>query len=429
MKHKYTIFTKIIITFLFIFLLCSLFSTRKVCAESTPVRGIWISFGDFEAAGLYDQDKEDFCINADKMFSKLAKYGFNTVYFHTRPNDDSIYPDSNFDWCEAISPEPLDYDAFDILIEKSHKYNISFHAWINPYRIDTTHIYNPASDSTTKHIVEGVKEIIKKYPVDGIHFDDYFYPAKHKGNKFYSVSIKDRKENVNKMVKAVYSTIKEYNPAIQFGISPAGNTSYAESIGCDIDTWTTDEGYVDYILPQLYWSDNYVLNGKKTKLYTDTLDEWTDYGTGEVPVYIGLALYKAGQATSYDRGWRKYKNIANQVALSEDYGCSGWVLFSYKFLFTSEGKKEMASYITKISKFRLTTTSRTLKVGKRYNISNKISIKPGFKFKYKYMSINKRIASVSTNGIIKAKRHGTTYIYVTGLSGCKARCKIKVRGN
>lgn len=337
-KLKKLIFSTMVI----LICICSFLSISNK-SKAADLRGIWISYGDFEDAGLYDKTEKDFVKNADVMFKKLSKLGFNNVYFHVRANDDSIYPNSIFEWCKALSPEPLDYDALSILIDSSHKYNIKFHAWINPYRIDNTHIYNPAKSSTTKHIIAGINEIIKSYDVDGIHFDDYFYPAKHKGNKYYSVSIKKRKKYVNKMIRAVYSAIKSYNSAIQFGVSPAGNTSYAESIGCDINTWTSKKGYTDYIIPQIYWSDNYRSNGKKVTLFTNTLDEWTDFGTGDIPVFAGLALYKAGAATSWDPGWKKFNNISKQVTLSKDYGCEGYVLFSYRYLFTKAGKKEMAS--------------------------------------------------------------------------------------
>ena len=310
-------------------------------ADNMEVKGVWISYGDFEYAGLYNQSENNFRINSEKMFSKLDKRGFNTVYFHVRPFDDAIYPNSSFDWCTYISKKPLKYDALSILIETAHKHNIKFHAWINPYRITMDKIYNPAKKSTTKHIVKGVKEIIERYDVDGIHFDDYFYPSKSKGNKYYKVSKKKRMKNVNNMVKTVYSEIKSYNPDIQFGISPAGNVKYAKSIGCDVDTWLTCDGYVDYIIPQIYWSDNYILNGRKKAMYSDTLDEWAGIGLGNVPVYTGLALYKAGTKSSIDRGWRRSDNIKKQIKLADIYGCQGYVMFSYKSIFTSAGKKEL----------------------------------------------------------------------------------------
>lgn len=311
-------------------------------ADNMEVRGIWISYVDFEDAGLYNKSEADFKANTQKMFNNISRRGFNTVYFHVRPFDDAIYPNSSFNWCKYISKKPLNYDALSILIDTAHQYNIQFHAWINPYRITLNKIYNPAKKSTTRRITAGVREIIENYDVDGIHFDDYFYPSKSKGNKYYKVSVKKRMKNVNRMITTVYSAIKEYDKNIQFGISPAGNVEYAKSIGCDLDTWLTYDGYVDYIIPQIYWSDNYILNGRKKTMYSDTLDEWADIGLGNVPVYTGLALYKAGTKSSVDRGWRRsFNNLKKQIKLADIYGYQGYVMFSYKYLFTRAGKKEI----------------------------------------------------------------------------------------
>ncbi len=311
-------------------------------ADNMKVRGIWVSYVDFDDAGLYNKSESVFRTNTEKMFKKIKKRGLNTVFFHVRPFDDAIYPVSTFDWCTYISKKPLSYDALSILTDTAHRYDIEFHAWINPYRITLDKIYNPAKKSTTKRIVNGVLEIIENYDVDGIHFDDYFYPSKTKGNKYYKVSIKKRMKNVNRMVSAVYSAIKEYDEDIQFGISPAGNIKYAKSIGCDLDTWLTYDGYVDYIIPQIYWSDNYIVNGRKKEMFSDTLYEWSDIGLGNVPVYTGLALYKAGTKSSTDRGWmRSRNNLKKQVRISDKFACQGYVMFSYKYLFTPAGKKEM----------------------------------------------------------------------------------------
>ena len=143
------------------------------------------------------------------------------------------------------------------------------------------------------------------------------------------------------MIKKVYRTIKDYDSSIEFGISPAGNREYAESIGCDIKTWVNNTGYVDYLIPQVYWSDNYHRNGKKITLFTDTLDDWTSINQGNVPLYTGLALYKSGLKDAADRDWKKYSNnIAKHIEISENYSMDGFVMFSYASLLTKEGKKE-----------------------------------------------------------------------------------------
>lgn len=402
------------------------FSCRA--ASAAELRGIWISYIDYEDAGLYDQSEASFKANSDAMFKKLKLYGFNTVYFQVRPYDDAVYPSDIFKWCTYLAPSEPSYDPLEILVEKAHKYGLSFHAWINPYRITQEKILNPAKNSSTKRIVDGVKEIIENYDVDGIHFDDYFYPSKHKGMQYYSVPVSERKENVNDMIRTVYSTIKKHNPDLTFGISPAGNTEYAESIGCDLETWVNGDGYVDYIIPQLYWSDNYMTSEGKTNFYSDTLEEWTTLICGEKPTYIGLALYKSGMNSSVDRGWKKSNsNITNQIKLERDYGCDGYVMFSYRSIFTKEGKKEFANYVKSLSGLKLTKTSLTLKKGKTYNIKSKVKVKSKFKTAFRYKSEISRIASVSQSGKIKAKKRGTTKIHIKGIAGSTVTCKVKVR--
>ncbi|MCI8308250.1 MAG: family 10 glycosylhydrolase [Lachnospiraceae bacterium] len=397
-------------------------------ASAAEHRGIWISYIDYEDAGLYDQSESSFKANSDAMFKKLKSYGFNTVYFQVRPYDDAVYPSDIFKWCTYLAPSEPSYDPLEILVEKAHKYGLSFHAWVNPYRITQENIHNPAKNASTERIVDGVKEIIENYDVDGIHFDDYFYPSRHKGMQYYSVPIAERKENVNNMIRTVYAAIKQQNPDITFGISPAGNTEYAESIGCDLETWVNEDGYVDYIIPQLYWSDNYKTSDGNTKFYTDTLEEWTSIISGSKPTYIGLALYKAGLKSSVDKGWRKSKsNIINQIKLERDYGCDGYVMFSYRSLFTQDGKKEFANYIKSISGLKLTKSGITLKKGKSYNIKNKVKVKSKYKTTFKYKSEKPRIASVSPNGKIKAKKRGTARIHIKGLAGSRVTCKVRVR--
>ena len=332
-------------SFIFCIMLLIMSHTTASASGETSAdthRGIWFSYTDFEEAGLYNKTETQFRKKANKIFKKIKKYNFNAIYFHVRPFDDAVYPNSEFKWCTYMSDKPLSYDPLAIMIEYANAYDIDFHAWINPYRITHTKIYNPAKQKVTDRIVRGVMEIIQNYDVDGIHFDDYFYPSKKKGNQFFKVKKRERKNNINKMVSSVYQAIKAYNPEIAFGISPAGTVAYAESLGCDLETWLGEEGYVDYIVPQIYWSNNYISEGKKVKLFNDRLNEWMSIGTGNTPVYTGLALYKAGYQSSIDRGWKKSRtNIEKQINRSFKKGAQGYVMFTYKSLYLPDAKNEM----------------------------------------------------------------------------------------
>ena len=306
------------------------------------MRGVWISFCDYKVMGLYNKSEEEFRANVDTMFKKLKKDKINTVFFHVVPCNDAVYPSSTLKWTKYMFEKAPDYDPLEILVETSHKYDIAFHAWLNPYRKKMGVSFNPGKVKSTNRIVKIVNEIIDNYNVDGIHFDDYFYPD---NRQFRKVSVSKRKKNVNKMVAAVYKTVKEHDEKLFFGISPAGNVSYAESIGCDLEKWMSEDGYIDYIVPQIYWSDRYKLNGKKTKLYTNRLAQWVELNDGNKPMFIGLALYRAGKRDRYDKNWKKKSNnIVTQIKKQEAAGCQGFVLFSAEYMYGRAARKEMKNY-------------------------------------------------------------------------------------
>lgn len=320
-------------------------TTSATGSALSGVRGVWISFGDYKNAGLYNKSRNQFVTNADKYFKKLKADGINTVYFHVVPCNDAIYPSKYLDWSSYMYEHAPDYDALKILVSTAHKYQMSFHAWINPYRKKMGVIYNPGKASSTNRILRIVKEIIRNYDVDGIHFDDYFYPSRARGAQFYKVSISKRKKIINRMVKKVYKTVKKMDKKLLFGISPAGNIEYAESLGCDLKSWLNQKGYIDYIVPQIYWSDQYMVNGKNVNMYTDRLNDWLDINKKNTPMFIGLALYRAGSHSSPDMGWsRKNNNIVTQIRQLKRKGCQGYVLFSSAYLYNSTTRKEVKNY-------------------------------------------------------------------------------------
>ena len=209
------------------------------------LRGVWISYGEMGNAF-----KGNFYKNIDTMMDNIKNFGFNTAYIHMRAFCDSFYPSELFPWSSYITGEQgvsPGFDPLEYIIESGKKKNIEIHAWINPYRVsystedpyslsekspvrkymaenpnstfaigcDGGLYLNPANYDANKLIIDGVKEIINKYDVDGIHFDDYFYPttdesfdmADYLGYKVKNkspLSLADwRRENVNQMLKTV----------------------------------------------------------------------------------------------------------------------------------------------------------------------------------------------------------------------------------
>ena len=400
--------------------------TEKVQAGTFATRGVWVSCFEVEQFGLKDKPESVFRANADRIFANIKASGCNTVYFHVRSYDDAIYPSSVVGWSKYISGSgsALSYNPLSILVSLAHKHGLKFHAWMNPYRVTAKKVLDPGLSSTTERIVRQVKEIVEHYPVDGIHFDDYFYPTNEK--KYKKVNKATRMKNVSIMVQKVYRTVKAKNSKLLFGISPAGDISYCEKIGADVRTWLSQSGYVDYIVPQIYWSDNYIMAGKRTKLFTTRLAAWRAINRVDIPMYVGLALYKTGYSLKEDPGWQKSsKNIASQLKLIRAGNTEGYVLFSYTDLYRSSAAKEMKHYLETIGKIKLSKKKKTLKVGKKYRLRVKAS-PSRIVGNVKWYSSNKKIATVNKSGLVKAKRKGKVRVYAS-YGTLKKYCTISVK--
>ncbi len=398
-------------------------------AHARETRAVWVSFFEYEGAGLKDQPESTFRINADKMFRNIRDNGCNTVFFHVRAFDDAIWPSDNFDFSSYMGDEEPDYDPLAILVETAHKYNLSFHAWMNPYRITKKKVYDPAEQSTNSRILLAVREVIDRYPVDGIHFDDYFYPSKgHKEySKYSSVSQKKKMEYTNAMVKSVYQTVKQKSPSLQFGISPAGNVEYCESIGADVKTWMSTQGYIDYIVPQIYWSNSYLMGGRLTKLFDQRLSQWKSLNTAGITMYIGLGLYRGGMNDRLDTGWKKSsKVVASEISKTRRSSkVSGYALFSYESLYKTSCQKEVRNLLKRISKVKISGNKKTLKRGSRMSL--KASVWPlRLGQSVVWRSSNKKIATVSGSGVVRAKKKGV--VRIRAIKGSR-KVSVKIRIN
>lgn len=324
-------------------------------------KACWISLFDIENL-LKDKNEHDFRNAVSAIYDRVVSYGINTVIVHVRPMGDALYPSQYFPWSAYISTHRSapSYDPLKIMVELAHAKKLKFEAWLNPYRLSfdnkttasfkaTAH-YNaflpytieykgsngqtalaldPARQEARNLIAGGVREIVSGYAVDGIHFDDYFYVA----GMADGLDVVSRKANVNALVAQVYQTVKSVNPKCTFGISPAGNPDAARTQGADIDTWLSTAGYVDYIMPQVYWSDIYVTGGGVQRMFTDRSSAWISLNKLDLPLYIGLGLYRAGEVSKSDLGWStSNSNLAYQYAAALQLGYDGYSLFRYQWL-------------------------------------------------------------------------------------------------
>ena len=147
------------------------------------------------------------------------------------------------------------------------------------------------------------------------------------------LDITSKKANVNALILQVYQTIKSAKPACTFGISPAGNPDNARGQGADIDTWLSAPGYIDYIMPQIYWTDIYMTGSGVKQMFTDRCSAWIKINKSGVPIYVGLALYRVGTNSKTDLGWSASDtNLAYQYVTAKQLGYNGYALFRYQWL-------------------------------------------------------------------------------------------------
>lgn len=349
--------------------------------DEEEMRGMWVSYISLDMNGT-DYSEKSFREKFGKIITTANEYDCNSLFVHVRAFCDAFYesqifPSSHVLWGnQGTTPE---YDALEIMCEMCKENNLEIHAWINPYRVmagtsefklsdnnpyvrDNTLgieyegvIYlNPAKRDARKLITDGVREIIENYPVDGIHFDDYFYPTsdesfdKAEYNQYLKAFasqrdamplVKWRQNNVNMLIAEVYQTIKSFDKNIEFGISPQGNIDNDLEMGADVKSWCECIGYVDYICPQLYYSlENPALGFKAG------LDRWLEFDLHEnLKVYAGLAVYKAG--TDADEGtWSDGDILKKELEIIRDKNLDGFVLYDYEAVISDNTKDEMNAF-------------------------------------------------------------------------------------
>ena len=365
--------------------LAGLFFCHSACAQST----IAASPGfEFRAAWVASVDNIDWPskkgLPADSQraeFVRLADMhkanGMNALIVQIRPATDAFYPSPYEPWSEWLSgtqgrpPLPY-YDPLQFMITETHKRGMEFHAWCNPYRaeftigkssISATHItkihpewfldyggkryFDPGKKDVQKFVNNVIRDIVTRYDVDAIHFDDYFYPYRIPGKEFpdsetfvkYGKSInKDdwRRSNVDSIILMLSNSIHEIKPKCKFGISPfgvwrnidkdpegsnttAGQTNY-DDLYADILLWLKN-GWIDYVAPQLYWEF-----GHRAAPYEVLLDWWSKHTYGR-HCYIGLGIYKAGT----NQFWKDATLIPRQIeALRNTPNIQGAIYFSSK---------------------------------------------------------------------------------------------------
>ncbi len=363
-KHSFLV---IVVLLCVCFIVYFLFHRPTCSLSSLDKRAVWFSYSDL--AKFSYESRDAFIEDFSEALRVVDNYKNNTIIVQVRPFADALYQSKIYPISKVICHRSsLSFDPLEEMIKLAHKKGISIEAWINPYRIslnkntyqnfmelsskkswleDTKqsigyatykYIFNPESQDVRDYIVAGVKEIVENYEVDGIHFDDYFYIEGTHGETTQG----QRMDNVNMLIQDVYQSIKSINSNIVFGISPQGNYENCVNEGADVDTWLKEDGYVDYIMPQVYWSDQYGPDGK-TRMFTDRIELYAGLKRQKtVMLYAGLALYQSGEELDLDKGWTlSSSNISEQVQILSNNGYKGYSLFNYSSLLKEDGEKEM----------------------------------------------------------------------------------------
>lgn len=305
-----------------------------------------------------EQQKQE----AITLLDMLKKNNFNAVIFQVRPSADALYKSNYEPWSYFLTgsigkaPSPY-YDPLEFWVEEAHKRGLELHVWLNPYRAHHSnggqvtsesmvnkasdyvvrlrngmYWFDPANQKTQDHASNVVMDIVKRYDIDGVHFDDYFYPyASYNGGGDFpddatwsayrrsggNLTRSDwRRDNVNKFIKRIYTQIKAEKPAVKFGLSPFGiwkpgypagvtGSSQYDELYADAKLWL-NEGWIDYFTPQLYWPIN-----PPKQSFTALLKWWESENTHKRHLWPGLNTVAVSTSN-------RVQEIKNQIEVTRE---------------------------------------------------------------------------------------------------------------
>lgn len=361
---------------------CNVISAADPPPLSREFRGVWVA----TVANIDWPSKPGLPAEQQKaelldILDKAVELKLNAVVFQVRPMADALYESKLEPWSEYVSGtigQSPGYDPLSFVVKQAHARGLELHAWFNPYRARHpsaksiapedhitkrrpdlakpygTHFWmNPTHAEVQNHSLAVILDVVKRYDIDGIHIDDYFYPYKEKGPDGQIISFPDddtwanyqksggrlsrddwRRDAVNSFVRRMYEQTKAVKPWVKVGISPfgiwrpghpegiAGLDQYAE-LYADAKLWL-NQGWVDYFTPQLYWPI-----AREKQSFPKLLSWWAGENTKHRHLWPGLYTSKASDAKN---GWSA-KEIADQIAVTrKQKGTDGVIHFSMKAL-------------------------------------------------------------------------------------------------
>ncbi|HXI12488.1 MAG TPA: family 10 glycosylhydrolase [Thermoanaerobaculia bacterium] len=351
-------------------------------------RGVWVAaVNNIDWPSRRDLSSEEQQRELVAILDRAAALNFNAVILQIRPAADALYASDLEPWSEYLTgemgkpPEPF-YDPLSFAVTEAHARGLELHAWLNPYRahhptgtspIAETHLsrtrpelvrqygkylwFDPGAEEVRRHAVSVVTDVVRRYDIDGVHLDDYFYPYPEQGADGVEIEFPDepswssyrsgggaldrsawRRENVNSLVRELYEAIKLEKRWVKFGVSPFGiwRPGYPEQIrGLDaFDNLYADsrlwlqKGWVDYLAPQLYWPI-----AQKAQSYPVLLRWWLEQNSSGRHVWAGIIPSRiAGRGGSSTKKSVSANEIIDQIRMTRELEGGGVIHFSMKSL-------------------------------------------------------------------------------------------------
>lgn len=338
---------------------------------------MWVSYLEWQQVDF--STPETFSGDIAVILDNIRNLGATVVLAQVRPFGDALYPSSYYPFshlCTGQQGRDPGYDPLALLVQAAHDRGLALEAWVNPYRIqagltpalcgtspaklhpdwvkytDTGAYLDPANTAVRQYIADAVGELCANYDVDGIHFDDYFYPTTDPAFDAadYAASgtalTRDdwRRENVNALVELCHATARRYG--VRFGVAPVGDPeqNYALQYS-DAARWLR-QGTVDYLMPQLYWGQEYVKDGDTSHSLARLAGAWAALPRAAgVRLYAGLGAYRIGAGDGSDAGseWVSGRALADQLNLLDRLGVQGAGLYRYASLFDASDYAGLAA--------------------------------------------------------------------------------------
>lgn len=336
-----------------------------------PYRAVWVSYLEWQQMDF--STEAAFRTQTEQMLDKIAALGATVVLAQVRPFADALYPSAYFPLshlCTGQQGQALGFDPLEIWVTAAHARGLQLEAWVNPYRVrqgqtpalcaqspavlhpdwvkttDTGSYFDPANPAVRQYIADALGELCQNYAVDGVHFDDYFYPttdpafdADDYAAAQTSLTLAQwRTENVNALMQLCRQTVHGFGR--RFGVAPAGDPAQcAATQYSDAALWLRQPGYADYVMPQLYWGLQYAKNGDTSHSLTRLAAQWAALPrSGEVALYAGLGAYRIGAGDGSDTPgeWQTGHALADQWRALQGAGIFGGGLYRYDSLFNGQ---------------------------------------------------------------------------------------------